>query len=153
MYESSKCWAWSQAGSQVTKWIMNQSHAVCLRVRRIHDIGRQQKRNFLDDINERVIQHYSCTGYLIDYFVKWYRKIPKISPGAYIFQRPFIPVTTLETRVRLGRVTFAKPSGTVTGENLPIAGIYTLFTPQNFAKVLSSIYFGRTVKLRINWKQ
>lgn len=49
---------------------MNQSHAVCLRVRRIHDIGRQQKRNFLVDINERVIQHYSCTGYLIDYFVK-----------------------------------------------------------------------------------
>ena len=62
----------------------------------------------------------------------------------------FYPVTTLETRVRLGRVTFAKTSGTVTGENLPIAGIYTLFTPQNFAKVLSSIYFGTTVKLRIN---
>ena len=60
---------------------------------------------------------------------------------------PFIPVTTLETRVRQGRVTFAKTSGTVTGENLPIAGIYT---PQNFAKVLSSIYFGTTVKLRIN---
>ena len=63
---------------------------------------------------------------------------------------PFIPVTTLETRVRLGRVTLAKTSGTVTGENLPIAGIYTLFTAQNFAKVLSSIYFGTTVKLRIN---
>ena len=26
---------------------------------------------------------------------------------------------------------------------------YTLFTPQNFAKVLSSIYFRTTVKLRI----
>ena len=68
---------------------MNQSHAVCLRAKGIHDIDRQQKRNFLVDINERVIQHYSCTGYLIDYFVKLYRKIPKISPGAYIFQRPF----------------------------------------------------------------
>ena len=44
---------------------------------------------------------------------------------------PFIPVTTLEARVRQGRVTFAKTSGTVTGENLPIAGIYT---PQKFCK-------------------
>ena len=61
-----------------------------------------------------------------------------------------VPVTTLETRVRLGRVTFAKTFGTVSGENLSIAGIYTLFTPKNFAKVLSSIYFGTTVKLRIN---
>ena len=49
---------------------LNQSHAVCLRARGIHDIDRQQKRNFLVDVNERVIQHYSCTGYLIDYFVK-----------------------------------------------------------------------------------
>ena len=66
---------------------------------------------------------------------------------------PFTLVTTLETRVRLGLVTFEKTSGNVSGENLPIAGIYTLFTPQNFDKVLSSIYFGTTVKLRINWKQ
>ena len=52
---------------------------------------------------------------------------------------PFIPVTTLETRVRLGRVTFAKTSGTVSGENLPIAGIYTLFTPQ--LKFCKSVVF------------
>ena len=49
---------------------MNQSHAVCLRVKEIHDIDRQQKRNFLVDKNEHVIQHRSCTGYLIDNFVK-----------------------------------------------------------------------------------
>ena len=40
------------------------------------------------------VVHFSCKLVSINYFK--YRKIPKISPGAYIFQRPFLRGLFLE---------------------------------------------------------
>ena len=53
-----------------------------------------------------MFQHFLVTTGQYQFFVpqtatiSWYRKIPKISPGAYIFQRPFLRGLCTEGNLR-----------------------------------------------------
>ena len=59
----------------------------------------------------------SPSGHLLDLFslsrvqIIGYRKIPKISPGAYIFQRPFLRGLYSEGRIYGGKFAFQNRLG------------------------------------------
>ena len=48
---------------------------------------------------------------VIIFIIVTYRKIPKISPGAYIFQRPFLRGLFLEGLIYGGKFAFQNRSG------------------------------------------
>ena len=56
-------------------------------------------------LKHRTLSTASCTLFLKSTYLK-YRKIPKISPGAYIFQRPFLRGLFLEGLIYGGKFTF-----------------------------------------------
>ena len=55
------------------------------------------------------------------YILKRYRKIPKISPGAYIFQRPFLMGLILEGLIFGGKIAFQNRLGLCVSKSVGLA--------------------------------
>ena len=77
-----------------------------------------------------------------------YRKIPKISPGASIFQRPILRGVVLEGLIYRGKFAFLKSIGLALklAVNLPILPCFTLYLRAVFqAQAPGGLIFGGAI--------